>query len=80
MPKPLPVPPGMFKVRVLLRGGGMIHLISASEPEVYYDPVAAIVEDIVWDLVEDAGGDTLGFLDLSTVAAVSWRGHQCETK
>jgi hypothetical protein len=61
-----------WKVRICMRGGPLIHLLSKTEPVVLVQD--GRIEMIVMDLITGTEhGDTLGFIDWSEIKAVSWR-------
>ncbi|HEV2033380.1 MAG TPA: hypothetical protein VGU71_04155 [Candidatus Dormibacteraeota bacterium] len=67
--------PNFYKVRLVLAGGVVLHLISRREPSV---TVAADghVEgvDADWVVGPDVdAGDTIGYVDWPRVIAVTWR-------
>lgn len=61
-----------WRVRVVMKGGGLLHFLSRTEPRVI--SLRGDIEDVVADFVEgSAHGDTLGFIDWREVGAVAWR-------
>jgi hypothetical protein len=64
-----------FKVRIVFRGGAIVHLASKSEPVVRMElDHRVLVRAVDADWIEDARyGDTIGHVDWSEVAAVTWR-------
>lgn len=57
-----------FKVRVVIQGAAILHLASATEPRRW--------DDGEWTadwLNDPEKGDSIGFIDWHTVAAVTWR-------
>lgn len=69
-----------YKIRLVIRGAGMIHLASYTEPwwekaqlAVGGDPIPP---HLIWEPVEEPGyGDTISHIEWREVAAVSWRYH-----
>jgi len=68
-PPPAPAPTSTWRVRVALRGAGMIHVVSSTCPEVRFE--RGKLADVAWTPV--ASGDTVGHIDWSEVVAVTWR-------
>ena len=72
MTKPLELP--AWKVRIWLRGAGVIHTLSTHQPE--REP------DGEWSLTFPEGleneGDQIGHLDWTGVVAVTWRPPNAE--
>lgn len=62
-----------FKIRVVFRGGGMIHLAAWNEPTPNTKPAGPGTYWHAEWINDPAYGDTIGFLDWSAVAAVTWR-------
>lgn len=61
-----------WKVRVCLKGGGMLHFLAKTEPVVVRDGAALM--DVRMDCITDTEhGDALGFIDWTSVSAVTWR-------
>ncbi len=63
-----------YKVRLVTRGGALLHLATEREPNVCWaqDDVSAALKDA--GLIEDYRyGDTLGFIDDDAVSALTWR-------
>lgn len=63
-----------WKVRVVMRGGAIVHLASRTEPVCRVDTF----KDCIWELelhVIDGHeyGDSLGYLRLGEIVAVTWR-------
>ena len=59
--------PPHWKIRIHVRGSGIIHAISATEP---------VVHTVGLDWTPITGtehGDTIGFLDWNDVSAATWR-------
>lgn len=64
--------PPCWKVRVALKGGVIIHVLSSCEPIITF--FGNMVTDVKWDLVTGTEhGDTIGFLNLQEISAVTWR-------
>jgi len=62
-----------WKVRVHMRGSGMIHVLSRTEPEVELG-VTGLVGQLCWEpIVDTAHGDTIGYINWDEVSAVTWR-------
>lgn len=65
--------PPFWKVRIHL-GGGIIHVASLTEPRLTIDPFTEKPDGIEWQLIEGTEhGDSVGYIDWSQVAAVTWR-------
>lgn len=65
-----------WKVRIAMRGGHAIHVLSATKPGVrtIIEGEAVIIDNVMMEPIENTEhGDTLGFIDWREVAAVSWR-------
>lgn len=61
-----------WKVRIHIRGGGVIHVLSSTEPSVIRDN--GQVERVDLDCIcGSEHGDTIGFIDWSEASAVTWR-------
>lgn len=61
-----------WKVRIYFRGAGMLHVLSKSVPVCFYtDGKLSDVGMVVIDDTEH--GDSIGYIDWSAVAAVTWR-------
>lgn len=61
-----------WKVRVCMRGGAILHLLSRSEPQVMY--ANGELKDVVMECISETEyGDTVGFIDGREVAAIAWR-------
>lgn len=69
--------PDHWKVRIWIKGSGVMHVLSRTEPAVDANNgrVLAIEMDIITGTEH---GDTIGFVCFDEVAAVSWR--FCEHK
>ncbi len=68
------LPRPCWRVRVAMRGAGLLHLLSRIEPRVTYSDVNGGVSRVEIDIINDTPfGDTLGFIDWREVGAVSWR-------
>lgn len=67
MPKPKVVDGWM--VRVVMRGGGMLHFVSETEPDLFTS--GGSVTNVGWQPTED--GDTPDYIDWSEVVAITWR-------
>ena len=66
-----------YKVRVVLPGA-ILHLCSWTQPQLHYTwqqgAVTVSSADVEADWIDDRGyGDTIGFIDWSEVAAITWR-------
>jgi hypothetical protein len=59
-----------WKVKIIVEGQ-TLDVISRTEPTLVLDSQGR-VSDIVWSLVHDIHGGTVGFLDWPRVAAVTW--------
>jgi len=67
-----PLPSPCWRVRLFMRGGGVIHLLSHIEPEVEHS--CGQIVHIIFDPINSSEhSDTIGFIDWKEVAAVSWR-------
>jgi hypothetical protein len=65
-----------FKVRLVFPGS-VLHVLSKTEPIV--TTCGGKVQGVTWAIVEGtAEGDTVGFIDWSQVAAITWRRHDYE--
>ena len=65
-----------WKVWIWIRGSGVIHVLSRTEPVIKYRFYKAYDEMIGMEMDVITGtehGDTIGFIDWSEVGAVSWR-------
>lgn len=67
-----------YKIRLIFRGGAMIHLASSTTP-LWVGRQFIVGEGMTnmgleWDPIEELG-DTVGYIDWDEVAAVSWRWH-----
>ena len=61
-----------WKVRVYMKGGGTIHLLSKNEPVVEH--VNGEIKEFMVDLITNTEhGDTIGFIDFREIAAATWR-------
>jgi hypothetical protein len=61
-----------WKVRVCMRGGTILHLLSKVEPVVTH--ANGEVKDVVMECItETEHGDTVGFIDWREVGAITWR-------
>lgn len=61
-----------WKVRVVMRGGGLLHLLSKDEPVV--DCEDGVLMGVRMELIcGTEHGDTLGYIYWPDVCAVSWR-------
>lgn len=61
-----------YRVRVV--SGGLIHILSETEPVVTLAPGNGAIESVAWKPIEDTShGDTIGFIRWSDVTAISWR-------
>lgn len=64
--------PPHWKIRLCMVGGGIIHVISISEPSV--DQKDGRVFGVNMDPITGTEhGDTIGFMDWTQVAACTWR-------
>ena len=62
-----------FKVRIGMRGGVAIHVVSRTEPVVMSTSDGRLLS-MDMDIIEDTEhGDTIGYIDLAEVSAVTWR-------
>ena len=61
-----------WKVRIWIKGCGILHVISKTEPIV--SSCASGVESVALDYITDTEhGDTVGYIDWREVGAVTWR-------
>lgn len=61
-----------WKVRVCMRGGTVLHLVSKTEPSVISENNVVLSSSM--DLItETSHGDTVGFIDWREVSAITWR-------
>lgn len=61
-----------WKVRIHIRGTGMIHAISSSEPRLEYD--GGLLKNFRIEPIEGTEfGDTIGHIDIKEISAITWR-------
>jgi len=65
--------PMCWKVRISMRGGGLLHMLSKTEPTADIDNNGNLKSLAMEPVTDTEHGDTLGFIDLKEVAAISWR-------
>ncbi len=65
--------PPCFKVRVVMRGGGLIHLLSKTEPKVEMHSNGGIAGVAMELILDTEHGDTPGFIDWRECSAITWR-------
>jgi len=62
-----------WRVRVVMRGGGMLHFASFTEPVKITDSYDGLSRYEWEEITHPAYGDTFGHISWPDVAAVSWR-------
>ena len=71
MTKPSNLPPH-WKVRIFMKGSGILHVLSRTEPAV--ESVNRVIQKVEIDYITGTEhGDTIGFIDWGQVAAITWR-------
>lgn len=71
-PKLPPKGHGFYRVRVVLRGVGMLHLGSLDEPELIWSQEGLTTVQAKW-LNEPTLADVPGYIDWTEVVAITWR-------
>lgn len=61
-----------WKVRVVMRGGGLLHLLSKDEPVVHCEDGVLVRADMEL-ICGTEHGDTIGYINWREVGALSWR-------
>jgi hypothetical protein len=70
--KPEPPSSPSWKVRIWLRGAGVIHVLSCTKPVV--ESRNGIVLDVQLSIIEDTEhGDSIDFIDWREVSAITYR-------
>jgi len=65
--------PACWKVRVYMRGGGVIHLVAKTEPAKTENDDGQIVH-VEADWIKNTNhGDTIAFIDWTEASALTWR-------
>jgi len=61
-----------WKVRIYVRGCGIIHLLCETEPKVIVEN--GVLQDVQMKCISNTEhGDTVGFIDWREVTAATWR-------
>lgn len=64
--------PPHWKVRIWIKGSGILHVLSRIEPTV--ESENGVIRIVKMEYITGTEhGDTVGFIDWSEVAAVTWR-------
>jgi hypothetical protein len=61
-----------WKVRIWMRGAGILHVLSKIEPRVSYVDGTILTVEIDY-ITDTEHGDTVGFIDWTEVGALTWR-------